>query len=361
MFQNHDAGPPAPNEPAFAAKFLNDVATRAATERSYQTALRRLQAFAVDQGYTEQDTPLPPDAIHATFLAEFYSWLKDQKKDVRDKRGRKKQAARYRDESIRLYLAAARRYIGWLEGGDLLPQEVSTPRMAARLAQRLPARGLTRARRGANPAAGKLLFYYRDKLAEVEAEYRSKGRPTPRQTRLLLLRNQALTLTLYATACRESELAALQRADVAEGNADWVRIPAGKGHADRFVVLDEPSKRAIKAYLRERADTHAGLFISHGAHSGGMITPRTVWYVVSQAAKDRLGASLGPHALRHLRAQDLSDEGMEPKALAAYLGHSDTRVTELYYAPKTPQEKIADQIQTYGRKPEEAARRAEQD
>ena len=63
------------------------------------------------------------------------------------------------------------------------------------------------------------------------------------------------------------------------------------------------------------------------------------------------------HAFRHLRAQDLSNEGMSITSLQTLLGHESIETTRSTYAPKTLPEKVLDELETYGLDPEEIIKR----
>jgi hypothetical protein len=64
---------------------------------------------------------------------------------------------------------------------------------------------------------------------------------------------------------------------------------------------------------------------------------------------------VGPHAFRHLRAQHLSDEGLPITSLQSLLGHASIATTRDIYAPRTPPDKLRDEVLTYGRSPEDVA------
>jgi len=84
---------------------------------------------------------------------------------------------------------------------------------------------------------------------------------TPRQRRqkLAYLRNDAIIQTLYSTAGRAGEVAALTRATVlgalvSNENADQllrVEVVAAAGRS-RMIYLTPEAQRAIRAYLQER-------------------------------------------------------------------------------------------------------------
>ena len=148
-------------------------------------------------------------------------------------------------------------------------------------------------------SAGALLGYYSQQLAEMP-----KNIARAHQRRLVLLRNQALMHTLYATAGRVAEVASLQRADVAEGRATQAEI-VGKGNRRRFIFLTAPAQHAIQAYLRERDDSALYLFVSHGPNVNWLLSPQAIWQIVNNAAKgvygtDSKGAASAPRRAARL-------------------------------------------------------------
>ncbi len=339
------AGPP-PTCPYHADAFLRDTCDKPKTEMAYRTALVNLQRFAQAKGYAEAGKPLAPAAWRPELLADYYSWMRGKK---------------YRNATIQLYLVTARQYLDWLEAERVLPAEVR-PLEAKRLLEKKTGRHnrrITPDKRETDDSMYALLAYYAGELAHPGDSPRLE-----KQRRLILLRNQALLWTLYATAGRASEVAAITRAQVQGGQRDRFTVH-GKGGKDRIVFLNAPAQRAIATYLRERTDSYPDLFISHGACVGHGLAPQTIWSIVNKAAKaiydvDKQGRPLtrvGPHHFRHLRAQDWVDEGMELTSAQALLGHASIATTRDRYAPGTPIEKLADQVATYEPDPASLARR----
>jgi site-specific recombinase XerD len=113
-------------------------------------------------------------------------------------------------------------------------------------------------------------------------------------------------------------------------------------------------------------DSSPALFVSHGAYRERALTTQSIWQIVNRAAKAIFGTNakgqplkrVGPHAFRHLRAQHLSDEGMPITSLQALLGHASIATTRDIYAPKTPADKLTEEVGTYGRDPDDVIARA---
>jgi site-specific recombinase XerD len=265
----------------------------------------------------------------------FYDWLH--------------RAQQYRPRTVSVYLAAARRFLTWLDAHDLLSAELSV----AKANNRLKA-VLGRARRQSDTAKA-----VDPDLPDVVNYYDGLALPPRRNDaynkRLRILRNRAIVHTLYASAGRVSEVASLTRNQVLDGRLDEVLI-TGKGGKERVILLTPEAQAAISAYCRERDDRYPGLFISHGRNRGKSLGRWALWKVVKDAAKALdLFQGTSPHAFRHFRARQLLHEGMDLDVLQAYLGHADISTTRRIYAPYTSLDKVKDQLATFGRSPVEAA------
>lgn len=339
-------GPP-PTLPSHSEHFLQDACQpHSKTEASYRCALINFQRFMEAGHLTPKKTPLPPYALRRETLADYYSWLKEES---------------YRNASIRLYLSAVGQYLTWLEASQLISTRLRVAEMQIVLNKKSQrGRRLRPDRRGSDAAVGALLGCYEEELKQPL----DPKQPRAKQYQLVTLRNHALLHTLYATAGRAAEVVSLQRADVAEGQATQFEI-TGKSNKKRMMFLTAPAQAAIQEYLKERTDSASALFVSHGANKEQPLSTRALWGIVNEAAKkvfgtDRKGRPLkrvGPHAFRHLRAQDLSNEGMSITSLQTLLGHESIETTRRTYAPKTLPEKVLDELETYGQDLEHVIRR----
>lgn len=173
--------------------------------------------------------------------------------------------------------------------------------------------------------------------------------------RLSALRNAALLHLLFSTACRISEVLALDIVDLRGDHgmtAQRVSV-IGKGNKRRTVFVRPHARTAIERYLLARRTSfpHAqALFISHGPRAAGHRLNRiAAWDIVTHASltlADRveqqgrfreagLLRSTTPHTFRHFVAMWLLNEGVQLSEVSAILGHANTRITEQYYARHT--------------------------
>ena len=321
------------------AQFLATIHAPSTAE-TYRWALKAFQQFVqqhtedgTDHGNRDETHPCPTDQLQDDVLEEFYYWLSEQYES---------------QQTTRTYLSAARRFLGWLDARELLADEFQLSKAQNRLQaaqgnrKRIPYK-----HKRVDPELPALISYY-DKLELPEGE----GRRT-RIERLKILRARAIVHALYASGGRVSEVASLTREMVLDGRLDEVHL-VGKGGQPRVILLTPEAMHAIQAYIAERRDGFAGLFISHGRGYGNPLGRGTIWAVVKKAATILgLHHSTSPHSFRHYRATQLLNEGMPLESVQAYLGHQDISTTRKVYA-HTKTAVLRDQLGTFGRSPTEA-------
>ena len=317
--------------PEAAATFLDGL-DNPRTQATYRAGLKALAAYLLDG----QD----PEAEIQTFelddgvLEGFYRWLVDPDRDET-----------YSTQTVRTYLAAAHRFLRWLDIHDLLRPDFQFTKAEHRLKEARSGRKASAyTHRRIDPDIPAIVTYY-DNLELPPGDTWKR-----RQDRLILLRNRAIVHTLYASAGRVSEVAGLTREMVFGGRAEEVQI-VGKGEHTRVILLTDEAKAAIRAYLKERVDSYPALFISHGrrgsARSAALST-RTIWQLVKDAALALdLHETTSPHSFRHYRATQLLNEGMPLESVQAYLGHQDIGTTRKVYA-HTKTAVLRDQLATFG-------------
>ncbi|KQZ84427.1 recombinase XerC [Microbacterium sp. Root166] len=151
------------------------------------------------------------------------------------------------------------------------------------------------------------------------------------------LRDHSLLEFLYGAAVRVSELCGLDLGDL-DRDRRTARV-WGKGSKERTVPFGGAAGRALDAYLvrgrpalvARRSDEGTGgtTAVFLGAR-GGRLGSRAVYDVVSRALGSELGASVGPHALRHSAATHLLDGGADLRAVQEILGHASLGTTQIY-------------------------------
>lgn len=250
---------------------------------------------------------IPFETIDTNVLQDFQTWL-----------GQKN----YSRFSQRTYLASVNAFLSFALSQDWLPDSFSLEKARAKLKHvtRRSAYPIPRP----DPALPRLIAYF-------------KGMPLPegddektKRKRLQILRDRAFVQLLYSSAGRLSEVAALNRKDVADGRRKEA-IVRGKGDKERFIYIIPEARAAILMYIGERKDTFEPLFISHGRNYGSRFTKMSLWRTISQAAK-KLGMDISPHDFRHYRARQMLEQGAPLEAIQEILGHSDIGTTRRVYA-----------------------------
>ncbi len=143
------------------------------------------------------------------------------------------------------------------------------------------------------------------------------------------LRDAAILELFYSCGLRISELAQLPLRNVSvEEGAVRVR---GKGSKVRLVPLGARAMSRIRAWIAVRADGKVfddTLFVG----PRGRRMPRaSVWQVVKRYAREaNVKQNVTPHMLRHTFATHLLDNGADPRAVQAMLGHTDIATTQIY-------------------------------
>lgn len=147
------------------------------------------------------------------------------------------------------------------------------------------------------------------------------------------LRDKAILELLFSTGLRVSELCSLSN-DI-DLSADEFSI-RGKGEKIRVVFLSDEAKRALKEYLKKRADTDDAMFVKSPGKERleGQelrLTPRSIERIVKQyAIKAGISKKVTPHVIRHSFATDLLHNGADLRSVQLLLGHSNIGTTQIY-------------------------------
>lgn len=285
--------------------FLRALQASPSTHKTYTTGLHSFLLFLREKQGVDSRPTLK--VLTEDVLEEFFLWL-----EGRD----------YSRFTVQTYLAAATALLRHLFRHHRLPESFSIERAKEKLRAVVPRSSYPIPR--PDPDLPAVILYY-DNLKLPEGDSTKA-----RLERLRILRSRAIVHTLYASAGRIAEVAALNRKDVADGRRREV-IVTGKGQKQRFIFLTPEAQQAIVAYIRERKDSYEPLFISHGRNYGKRLSKVSIWATVKKAAR-ALGIHVTPHDFRHYRATQMLEEGAPLEAIQDILGHSDISTTRRVYA-----------------------------
>ncbi|HEX8969084.1 MAG TPA: tyrosine-type recombinase/integrase [Chloroflexota bacterium] len=284
------------------------------TFTTYQSGLSRFREFLHARGQLEA---WQPSALGPNTLEDFYAWL------VR-------RHSRQRRATVATYSAGLRAFVRFLARRAALPSHVTYEQM----------------RDNVREVMGRASY----KTPRIDQRLpllvtRVLDRPIPPATerngasRLEVLRDQALMLTLFCTGMRREEVARLDRYDVQDGWADRALI-TGKGDKERVVFFDQRTQAAIRAYLEARNDALAPVFLRHDNHRGRAaghggerwrLSAQSVWAIVKRYARE-VGVPATTHHFRHSKASVLLNRGASLSEVQDILGHASPETTKRIYA-----------------------------
>jgi Phage integrase family len=149
--------------------------------------------------------------------------------------------------------------------------------------------------------------------------------------------DRLLVELLARTGMRVGELCNLAAdAVVRIGDSDWLRVPVGKLHNDRYVPLHPVVAELIAAWHAEHPDDRYLI-----APKGVPLKRHAVNRALDRVARAAEIGHVHPHQLRHTLATQSINRGMSLEAIAALLGHRDLKMTLIY--ARIADRKVADE------------------
>jgi len=141
------------------------------------------------------------------------------------------------------------------------------------------------------------------------------------------LKHRTFISLIYSCGLRLSELANLKVTDI-DSQRMQIRIRAGKGAKDRYVMLSETILLQLREYWKVYRPKE---YLFEGETKGKAIAQRTIQAAFSTAVK-KSGIKKSPcvHTLRHSFATHLLENGANLLAIQKLLGHSDIKTTMVY-------------------------------
>ncbi len=146
----------------------------------------------------------------------------------------------------------------------------------------------------------------------------------------LNFRDLAILEVLYGSGIRVSELCGLDISDI-DNSRNTLNV-IGKGSKQRVVPLGIPAMNALSNYLKNGRGEFANQLSQAAVFLGSRgkrIDQRTVRQVVYEAMK-AVGATMGPHGLRHSAATHLLEGGADLRTVQEILGHASLATTQIY-------------------------------
>ncbi|MBU6455307.1 MAG: tyrosine-type recombinase/integrase [Cyanobacteria bacterium REEB67] len=139
-------------------------------------------------------------------------------------------------------------------------------------------------------------------------------------------RDALLILMTYRHALRVSEAIDLKwdQADLAQGKLHVNRLKNGEPSV-HYLEGDE-----IRALRKLRRSYPESVFIFPSERQGPLSASAVYKIVARAGAEAELSLSVHPHMLRHGKGYQLASEGVDTRAIQAYMGHKNIQHTVLY-------------------------------
>jgi integrase/recombinase XerD len=140
-------------------------------------------------------------------------------------------------------------------------------------------------------------------------------------------KHRVVLTVCYAAGLRVSEAVNLKPAAI-DSQRMVIRVEAGKGRKDRYVML---SPRLLDILREYWSRTHPGVWLFPGDRPGEPISRFAVEHACREA-RERSGITrvVTPHSLRHAFAVHLLESGTDLRTIQLLLGHRNLATTARY-------------------------------
>lgn len=181
------------------------------------------------------------------------------------------------------------------------------------------------------------------KMIEVADEVKYKQIKKPRSfSRYKSARNKLIIMLLADTAMRVNELCNIKNDDI---NKDRILIRKGKNNKERMVYLSSPILLQLMKFKRikerhfQNTVTDDYLLINK---VGDKMTVDAIQILIKKIGKEaNIDKRCSPHTFRHYSAQALLKNGVDTYSVSRILGHTSTRITEVYLRSMMTDEVLA--------------------
>ena len=130
------------------------------------------------------------------------------------------------------------------------------------------------------------------------------------------------------TVCYAAGLRVSEAPEAIDSQRMVIRVAAGKGSKDRYVMLSPKLLDILRAYWRKARPQH---WLFPGDLPGQPITASAVEVVCRQVREQAaIGKPVTPHSLRHAFAVHLLESGADVRTIQLLLGHRSLSTTARY-------------------------------
>lgn len=164
-------------------------------------------------------------------------------------------------------------------------------------------------------------------------------------------RNSMILTTLFYTGMRSQELINIKFSNILNRDDNYfLKLEKTKSGREQYKPLyDELLKKLLnyKKYLNEMYGTNDDCYIFPSSFEKNKKLSYQALYKIIQEMGEVINMDISPHNIRHAIATELSHNGADIIEIRDFLGHADTKVTEIYINAKSLLDKrVLDKIPT---------------
>ena len=156
-------------------------------------------------------------------------------------------------------------------------------------------------------------------------------------------RNTIIMNTLFYTGMRSQELLDLKYKNILKRDEDYyIKIEKSKSGKELFkpvhpilVTKLKEFKDYVKNMYNYSDEVMEDLYVFSSSYEKNTQLSYKALYNIIQDMGKTVGLDISPHNIRHAIATELSSNGADLLEIRDFLGHSDTRVTEIYINAKS--------------------------
>lgn len=156
-------------------------------------------------------------------------------------------------------------------------------------------------------------------------------------------RNTIIMNTLFYTGMRSQELLDLKYKNILKRDEDYyIKIEKSKSGKELFKPIHPTLVEKLKTfkdyvknmYNYSTEDMEELYVFSSSYEKNTQLSYKALYNIIQDMGKT-IGLDISPHNIRHAIATELSSNGADLLEIRDFLGHSDTRVTEIYINAKS--------------------------
>lgn len=156
-------------------------------------------------------------------------------------------------------------------------------------------------------------------------------------------RNTVIFYTLFYTGMRSQELLDLKYKNILKRDSDYfIKLEKTKSRREQYKPLHEILVEKLKDYKEyimkmynfSEEDMEERYVFPSFFDKNTRLTYNALYNIIQNMGKT-IGTDISPHNIRHAVATELSANGADILEIRDFLGHADTRVTEIYINAKS--------------------------